>query len=268
MPCYRASPAFLRRGLESVLSQSYSNLELIVVNDPSIPENDDEVLHVLDDFKDDGRLRVVVHKNRVGLVNSLNEAIFLSKGEYMARADADDVSTSSRIEEQMEFARSNNYAIVGGWGLLVSENNDKVIFQIKKPVTPSDIRSKIMLHNPFLHPTVVIKKQVFKDVGLYDPRFQYTEDYELWLRIVSKGYSCANLPKYLVMIRETKKSVTRGSEWLKNRYAYLKCKIYAYRNYELGAFRDGLYLAITPIALVIHPRAAVTVGRILERLVA
>jgi len=262
MPCYKVSPLYLKKSVESILSQSYDNLELIVVIDPSVPELDKETMYILESYKDDKRLKIILHKKREGLVNSLNEAVIFSKGEYIARADGDDINTRFRIERQISFMLNNGYFMVGSWGLLIDEN-DKVIYRIKKPVTPGEIRRKIMLHNPFLHSTVFIKKKVLENVGLYDNRFEYSEDYELWLRIISKGYPCANLPRYLVMIRETKTSITRGSKWLKNRCAYFKCKMYAHKKYAFNTLLDNIYLAMTPIALMAHPKMDFAVKKFL-----
>jgi glycosyltransferase involved in cell wall biosynthesis len=266
MPCYGVFPAYLKESVESILFQSYGNLELIVIIDPSVPKLDKEIMHVLDYFKDDKRLKVILHKSRKGLVNSLNEAILLSRGKYIARADGDDINIPFRIEYQINFMEDNKYHMVGSWALLIDENN-KVISKIKKPVTPNEIMSKIMLHNSFLHPTVVIKKEIFKNVGLYDDRFERSEDYELWLRIISKGYLCANYPDYLVVLRKTTSSVTRGPEWLKNRFMYQRCKLYAFKNYKFNKFRDLIFLAITPLSLFIHPSTEVLMRKILGKLI-
>jgi glycosyltransferase involved in cell wall biosynthesis len=265
MPCYRTTPAHLEKSVKSILSQTYGNLELIVVVDPCSPKIDSEIIWALDGFKDDKRLKIILHEKRAGLVNSLNEAILLAKGEYVARADADDINMSPRIEEQVNFMQNNGYGFVGSWALLIDEN-DRIISQIKKPITPNEIRTKIMLHNPFLHPTVIIKKKIFENVGLYDIRFEFTEDYELWSRIISEGYLCANLPKFLVMLRETKISITRGSTWLKNRHAYLNCKMYAHKRYAFKTPRDNVYLALTPLALLVHPKMYFAAQKILGHL--
>jgi glycosyltransferase involved in cell wall biosynthesis len=263
MPYYGTPPQYLKKSVESILSQSYENLELIVVADlPNYIVEKKKIEYVLDDFKDDKRLRRILHKSRRGLVYSLNEALTVSKGDYIARADADDICMPFRIERQINYMLANEYHMTGSWALVIDEN-DKVISQVRKPVTPNEIRSKIMLHNPFLHSTVLIKKKVLENVGFYDPKFEYSEDYELWLRIISKGYSCANYPSYLVLIRETRASITRGSKWFKNRIAYLKCKMHAHKKYGFNKFFDNIYLAITPLALLTNTRMGLIVKRVL-----
>lgn len=252
MPCYRVKPSYFEKSIESILSQNYDNLELIVIMDPSHSKIDKEMLNLLDSFSDDKRLRVILHKKRKGLARSLNEGILTSKGKYIARADGDDINRLDRIARQIRYMIEKGYHMVGSWALIIDEKNE-IISYIRKPVTPREIRSRIMLHSPFIHPSVVIQKDVFKDVGLYNPQFEYSEDYELWLRIVSKGYRCANYPDYLVMLRHTKLSITRGSSWFKNRSAYFRSKLYAFRNYGFNNIIDFLFLAATLFALISHP---------------
>lgn len=265
MPCYKTPPIFLKRSLESILSQTYNNLESIVVFDPSKSEIDKDILHVFEEFKDDKRLKIVLHKRKKGLVYSLNEAILLSKGKYIARADADDINMRFRIERQISFMRDKKYHIVGSWAFLIDEKSRKLL-RVETPVTPEEIRSKIMLHNPFLHPSVIIRKSVLRNVGLYDFKFENSEDYELWMRIISKGYIGANYPNYLLMIRKYNFSLTRGSKMLLNRCAYLKSKIFAYKHYQFNKKMDLAYLAVSPLVFLCHPKFEVPMKKLMTKL--
>ena len=115
MPIYNSSSILLKRSIDSILSQTHDNLELIIVMDKSTPEVDNEILNTLDNNRDDHRLKYLVHKTKKGLIASLNEGISLSKGQYIARADFDDVSSSERLECQLNFLEENQNHLVGSW---------------------------------------------------------------------------------------------------------------------------------------------------------
>ena len=99
------------------------------------------------------------------------------------------------------------------------------------PTDSKRIRESIMIHNVILHSSVLMKKDILENVGGYNPAFRGSEDYELWLRMISKGYSLGNCPMYLLYLRESPESITRGTKWFENRVGYVKSKGYACSKY-------------------------------------
>ena len=225
MPIYRSKPHYLEESIKSLLNQTYSDFELILIMDRSQPSIDNQIFKVVNSFSNDKRLKLVVNKVKHGVVRSLNKAISISAGEYIARADDDDFYHPCRFEEQIQVLNSG-YQLVGSWAYVVDVNG-RIIGEIRKPIQSKEIREKMLVHNPFVHSSVMVKRDVLEDVGLYNPSFETSEDYELWLRIVSKGYLAYNIPKHLVYLRVNPYSVTRGKRWLINRVQYVKCKAFA-----------------------------------------
>ena len=263
MPVYNSSSSLLKKSIDSILSQTYDNLELITVMDRSSPEVDNEILTVIDSNKDDHRLKNVLHTTKKGLVASLNDGISLSKGQYIARADCDDISSSERLECQLTFLEENRNDLVGSWAY-VTDRKERIIGKLKLPTDSKSIRNSIMIHNVILHSSVLMKKEVLENVGGYNPAFRGSEDYELWLRILSNGYSLGNCPMYLLYLRESPESITRGKNWFENRVAYFKSKGYACCKYHYLRPVDVSCCVLSLASLMVLPSMSLSVKKLLR----
>lgn len=262
MPVFRCNPTFLQYSLESVLLQSLSDLELLVVVDPSEPSSDKTMLDIFDHFRDDKRLKIINNKDRKGFVESLNSAILVSRGKYIARMDSDDISFPNRLDLQTNAIERNKADLVGSWAQVINEQG-KVLGCLTPPTDAHMIRQSIMLHNPFIHSSVVFKKSILYSVGLYNPKLWGAEDYDLWLRLISQKYICINLPKFLVNIRETSKSIVRGGKWKKTRVSYTKAKMLGLAKY---GYRDPLSIGscfLGPISILAPPGESIRLKKIL-----
>ena len=211
---------FLKEAVESVLSQTFRDFEFIIVDDGST----DGCLDILRDYeKKDSRIKIISREKR-GLVSSLNEGINIAKGEYVARMDADDISLPGRLEKQIKFMQENKLAICGTWAIGINEMGNEVR---KLNYTPSFESIKIysLIHNPFIHSSVMFRKDVFEKVGGYKESFKYIEDYELWTRIVYK-YNTSNIKEFLIKYRLHPDQVTRKSN-VYMRLVGLKVRVFA-----------------------------------------
>lgn len=250
IPVWKPDFDQLTKCLDSIINQTYENLEILIMYRNST-EYDKKVFSIINEYNDK-RIKIIESK-ATSFVSTLNEGIQISSGEIIARIDADDYCDIHRFEKQIEFKEKNQLNIVGSWAHWVSNQGD-IIGKICLPVTHSQIRKKIMYHNPMLHPTLIMEKKMLVDVGLYDTTFVHAEDYELYFRLMSKGYKFGNVPLYLGHIRDAVNSRSRGSEWRKQRIYHMKAKNKAFHQLGFNTTRDIVYHMMTPIAYFMSPK--------------
>ena len=194
---------YLKLAVESILNQSYSDFEFIIINDGST----DGSLNILKRFKEqDERIKIISRENK-GLVYSLNEGVNLAQGEYIVRMDADDISEPNRFEKQLQYMQINNQVVCGSYATIINSSGEK-IGEMNYPPFAEKIKSFALLHNPFVHPSVMFKKDIFLKVGGYKRFFKYIEDYELWTRIVFK-YKSGNIPERFLRYRVHNEQITK-----------------------------------------------------------
>lgn len=214
---------FLEEALESILKQTFPDYEFIIINDGST----DRTPQILASF-DDPRL-VTVNQNNRGLTVSLNRGIRLAKGTYIARMDADDISEPTRLERQVEVLdRDPDVVLVACWYKVIDQKGN-VLAHRRLPTDGKQLARLLVHCNPICHGSVLMRKEAIEAVGLYDENLRYAQDYDLWLRLLRKGYSFSIVPEFLYRYRISPESVAKL--YLQRRYATLikmgqaeKCK--------------------------------------------
>ena len=202
-PVYNGS-LFLGQAIQSILDQTYDNFEIIIINDGST----DESAAIIQKYKD-SRMRYYEQVNQ-GLAATLNRAIKLAKGKYVARQDQDDISLPQRFEKQVDFLESNlDHGMVGTWATIIREDG-MADQEHSHPAESSMLKYELLFNNPFVHSSMMIRKDVFDKVGFYstDKSRQPPEDYELWSRI-AREFEVANIPEILHVYREVPNSMSR-----------------------------------------------------------
>jgi glycosyltransferase involved in cell wall biosynthesis len=254
MPVRRPNVEQFTLAVNSILNQTYPNMEFLILYKKSDEILDEKIKEIINKYKNDNRLKFIISNK--GYVERLNEGIALSKGSIIGRMDADDISVKNRFEEQVKYLRDNDFSILGSWVNSISTNG-KIIGTIEPPFEPNAIRGKIMYHSPISHSSIIIDKKLLIDIGGYDSNFLGAEDYELYLRTISKGYKIANIPKYLIHIREEETSFMRSSSnWKNSRKAYFCAKTKAVSKYGFRRFTDLIFWIITPVSFLINPKTA------------
>ncbi|MDD4871885.1 MAG: glycosyltransferase [Kiritimatiellae bacterium] len=189
--------AFLEASIASILKQTFGDYEFIIVDDAS---SNERTRNILAKLKDD-RVRLIRNDVNRGLAVSLNRGLGLACGKYIARMDADDVSLSVRLETQVEFLdRNPDVGIVGSAFQLIDADGRKGKFRFL-PFTDTGVRWLGLLCNPFVHSTVMLRKQVLLSCDLkYDEACPLSQDYELWMRLLvhTRG---VNIQRPLLMYR-------------------------------------------------------------------
>ena len=204
--CAYNTEAYIEEAVKAVLKQTYSNLEIIIVNDGST----DSTLDILTNLAlQDSRIKIINNEYNKGFINSLNIGIQHTNSEYIARTDADDITDKHWIEKIMGQLLSNNDIIaMGSYISILSENNSGKIGKHyktgdiwKTPLTHSEIVEKMLFKNPIHNNTMIVRSKVFKEYNLrFDPNYKHAEDYKFWFE-VSKLGKLANYPEVLAYYR-------------------------------------------------------------------
>lgn len=198
MPVYNGEK-YLKEAIDSILSQSFKDFELLIINDGS-SDNTENLLKSYNDF----RIRIIDNKTNKGLIYSLNLGIKESKGEFIARMDADDISYPDRLKIQYEFMKDNPDVCVCGTGFQ-SFGESNFIHSQNKQITIFNL----IKNNPVAHPTVFIRKSILFKYNLeYSYDFFACEDYELWSRIILVS-KIVNIPNILLKYRTHNTNVSK-----------------------------------------------------------
>jgi glycosyltransferase involved in cell wall biosynthesis len=203
LPVYNGEE-YLAEAIQSILDQTYKRFELIIINDGS----SDRSAEIIRSFRDD-RITALDQEN-CGLASTLNRAISMARGKYLARQDQDDISLPQRFEKQVAFLDSHpEYGMVGTWAE-IWDNIRKTERVHRHPVDSLTLKFELLFNNPFVHSSMMIRKAAIEKVGMYstDKLRQPPEDYELWSRM-ARYYEIANIPETLLIYREVPKSMSR-----------------------------------------------------------
>ena len=216
MPVYNGE-LFLSDALDSILNQSYSDFELILIDDGSTDKTT-EILHQF--AKIDKRIKVFRNYYNLGLTKSLNSGLAKCKGEFIARHDADDLSEPERFACQVDFL--NNHPDHGVIGTAVTRI-ERQGCEIDQPnIIGGNNRIQIYLErvNPFVHGSIMMRKSVLDMVDGYRNCFYYSQDYDLWLRL-SRITFLENLSKRLYKFRVHTEGVSSKKHYVQIQYAAL-----------------------------------------------
>lgn len=193
MPVYNGEK-YIRESIDSVLAQTYTDFEFLIINDGST----DDSAEIVESYKD-SRIRFVENSCNLGLVATLNKGLKLARGIYIARMDCDDISLPKRLERQVEFMDAHPLVGVSGtWIKMIGSRQGDIW---SPPTTHEAIVCSLLFETALAHPTVIIRKSLVEKINLlYDPSFEHAEDYDLWVR-ASRCTVLANLEEVHLLYR-------------------------------------------------------------------
>ncbi|WP_290457805.1 glycosyltransferase [Faecalibaculum rodentium] len=224
MGIYREKPEILSEAVYSLLKQSYQDIEIIAILDD--PDNI-QLQNVMQDIAAaDTRVHFYVNETNMGLTRTLNKALTLSQGEYIARMDADDISLPERIKTQLEFLHDQNMDIVGGNLQMIVEDGNPIYSIRKLPSKSKGIKKGLRYGQVIPHPTWLVRKEVYQSLGGYREVPQ-AEDYDFLIRAILQGYRCGNVPSTVLKYRMTTSSVSRSG--LYKQYQCMRLLSHNYR---------------------------------------
>lgn len=192
MPVYNCA-AFVQQAVQSILDQTLTAIELIIIDDNST----DATKQIIANIKD-SRIVLVEKKQKTGLVDSLNTGLLMARGKYIARMDGDDISNVVRLQKQVDFLERNTDVDWCGSAYQLMDSKSVICH----PLEHEDIKLAMLTLCPFGHPTIMFRKSFIEAHDLrYSGEFDCAEDYELWTRGIWLG-KAANLPDVLLYYRE------------------------------------------------------------------
>lgn len=210
---YNAS-AFLKEAIDSMLRQSFTDWEILAIDDCST----DNSLEILHSYKDD-RIRIICNKENSGSAFTRNVGLKLANGKYIAILDADDVAFPQRLEAQVQYLEANpEIGLLGSWAKAINQNGD-FIYDIITPVSPDKLRTRLLFESALVHSSLMIRRDLVHRYHLYyNDKFRYAQDFELLSR-ASLRTSIANLSEFLVYYRVSPQNVSSMHYEKQSRFA-------------------------------------------------
>ena len=215
MPACNAGK-YIADAIRSVLEQTYTDFELLIVDDGSV----DNTVMVIRQFND-RRIRLIC-KEKEGISAALNAGLQVAKGKYIARFDADDICLPRRLERQVLFLDGHPaYLVIGSDAEYISENGEHLFHFRCTGHTHREIIGNLYRYCPFIHSAVMYRKDPILRMGGYSRYAHNFEDYLLWVQLLKTG-KCCNLPEPLIKVRINPSSVTIDEKWRGRRFRQLK----------------------------------------------
>ena len=229
MSVYNAE-LYLDDSITSILEQTYRNFEFIIINDGST----DHSLSIIKKYMHlDDRIVLISRENK-GLIVSLNDGLKLAKGKYVARMDADDVSLKNRFKEQIEFMVKDNIDICGSSVQLFNDEGDIKIWRY--PVLDQDIKFTLLFTCSFAHPSVMIRKKVFKNLKYKN--YINSEDYKLWTDAALSAFKMGGIDKVLLNYRCHEEQVSYKNSIMQKEQTFKISNFYVSQIRELAAVHN------------------------------
>lgn len=238
MPVYKTAP-YLNEAINSILCQTFSDYELIILNDCS-PDNAEDIL----DTYSDPRIVRYRSESNIGLSNVLNIGIDLAKGKYIARMDSDDISLPDRLKTQVDYLESHPDIDLCSCGMQLFGAKDETWI---RESDPEKVKITALFFSPILHASSVWKKDSFERNNLrFRQEMVPAEDYDMWTRALVKGLKLINLPTVLYKYRihptqatlQTEKTTAKCREI---QLEYLKATVPSLSEEMREAFPDKLW---------------------------
>lgn len=205
MPVYNAE-AYMREAVESILAQTYTDFELIIVEDGST----DNSPEIIESFTD-SRIQRLYNDGNKGIVYTRNRGMANARGRYIAPFDADDIAHPEKFAKQIQFLEDNpGYGLLGTWAKLIDKNGKPLREKWKVNAPPERIPSILLFRNYFVQSSVVLRREAIPPGG-YEKGFDAVEDYRMWTKIATR-WKVWNYTEYLVKYRIHEQGISMREE--------------------------------------------------------
>lgn len=242
MPVYN-SELYLREAVDSILNQTFSDFELLIIDDAST----DQSVAIIQSYTD-SRIHLIQKPENTGYTQSLNMGLAIAKGEFIARMDSDDISLPTRFEQQIAYLDAHPDVLLCGTQFQFIGSN----WTSKQPLSYEELKVKLITASCILHPSVCFRTSFFRENNIfYDIQKEPAEDYDLWTRLIFMG-KMVNLDTVLLQYRRhtNQVSTTRFLEQRKisNQIKFnMLCRLSVPLNINSILFKDDLVASISAI---------------------
>lgn len=191
MSVYNAESS-VEDSINSILNQTYENFELLILDDYST----DKTTEILDNYKSkDKRIKIIYNNQNIGLTKSLNKLISMSNAELIARQDADDVSLPNRLKAQLKYIHKYNLDACTSRAYVKSSKRKIPKFSY---LFPDNL--VVRYKNPYIHGSLIIKKEILNKLGNYNENFYYAQDYKLFNDLLQNKYKIKTVKQPLYIL--------------------------------------------------------------------
>ncbi len=232
LPAYNAEKT-IGETIESILQQTFSDFEFIIINDGSTDRTEEAVLS----YKDE-RIKYYANDTNKGLIYTLNKGLSLAKGKYIARMDADDIALPERFEKQIQILENNPSIIV--CGSLIKEFGNKPKHPFVAPEKSENIKNLLIRQNCIAHPSTMIRKNILEEHNIqYDKEYIHAEDYNLWIDLSDLG-DFYNIQETLLLYRISDVQISQVAKQKQHDVANLCRRKYIYNLLKKNNFKDNI----------------------------
>ena len=219
MATFNEPAKYIKEAIESILNQTFSNFEFIIIDDST----NQETIDAINSYMHDSRIIIIREDTRIGFARALNEGLKIAKGQFIARMDADDISFKDRFKIQLDYLNAHKKIDVVGGNIQIINEQGTIVSQRKYPNNKIKLSFSTIFRSPVAHPTVMFRRSIIDNQLFYDEFFTKAEDLEFWFRLRYNGYKIANLSSNLLYFRisgdlATKRSFEHFSFSFKARY--------------------------------------------------
>lgn len=204
MSVYKEPTEWITQSIDSILNQTFRDFEFIIINDNPEREENESLLNCYS--QKDKRIVVIKNEQNLGLTKSLNIGINEANGEYIVRMDADDYSFPDRFEKQVQFMENHPEIVASGCYARLMNEEGKDIGYSDISTDIKVLKAFIPFRTPIYHPSAIIRRVIDGEFLQYNESFKYSQDYELWSRLIEKGIG--NIPERLISYRTSKQQIS------------------------------------------------------------
>lgn len=241
MSVYREKDNELKEAIESILNQTYKDFEFLIINDGQ----EERINNIVNSYSDN-RIKLIENEKNMGLAASLNKGIELAQGQYLIRMDADDIAHRDRIAKQIDFIKKHpQYSVVGARANVFDE--DGVYAKIG---VPGEVKKEQFIKGtPFIHPTMIIKKDDIIKIGGY-PNYRRAQDYAMMMNMYANNYKGFIIDDVLLDYRMD----SNGYKKKKFKYRIMETKIRAKYFYKMKINPIYYIWTLKPIIVGLIPK--------------